>query len=395
MALELKDLNERSRTRLIYGAGKLSELGRLATDLGITRALVVTSVELMWAGHVEHALDWLESHGVESDCHFVSEDPTHEDVEVVAEIAREHQADGFIGLGGGSAMDAAKGGNLLLCHGGRIQDYWGQDKVLGPLLPMIAIPTTAGTGSEVQAAALISDGKTHKKKACVDEHLTPSIAILDPELSVSMPRRVSEASGLDALAHALETAVSRRRTDLSFEYSVEALRLIQKSFLNVLVHPDDTGERASMLLASTYAGLAIEHSMLGAAHACANPLSQDYRLCHGFAVGYALPTVLRYNGQDEHVRAQYAELARASGCAHEDLGDFDAYELLLDTVQAFVAQTGAAAEWRRSGVLLANPAALAKRAVAEWTAGFNPRVLNETELSALYRAMFEELRKSE
>ena len=210
-----------------------------------------------------------------------------------------------------------------------------------------------------------------------------------------MPQRVTEASGLDALAHALETAVTRRRNDLSFQYSVEALRLIHQSFLVVLTKPEDVTARASMLLASSYAGLAIEHSMLGAAHACANPLSQQYGICHGFAVGYALPTVLRWNGEDEHVRSQYAELARKSGCVHQDLGDYDAFEILVDTVETFVAQTSASDAWRKTGVLLANPAELATKAAAEWTAGFNPRLLAESDFALLYRTMFEGLRHSE
>ena len=395
MGPEVSSIAKQGRTRLLYGEGRLAELGPSASGLGMTRVLMVTSVDLMREGHVEAALDWLEAAGVEVECHFVGEDPDHEVAEGVAQVARENNVDGFVGLGGGSAIDAAKGGNLLFTHGGRIQDYWGQDKVLGPLRPMIAIPTTAGTGSEVQSAALISDAKTHRKKACVDEHLAPQVAILDPELSCSMPRTVTESSGLDALAHALETAVTRRRNELSVKYSVEALSLIHQPFLVALTDPENLQARGSMLLASTYAGLAIEHSMLGASHACANPLSQQYGISHGFAVGYALPTVLRWNGHDEHVRAQYAEVARQSGCAHPDLGDYDAFEILLDTVEAFVGQTSAAESWRKAGVLLANPAELGKKAAAEWTAGFNPRILSEADFATLYRAMLERLRSGE
>ena len=177
-----------------------------------------------------------------------------------------------------------------------MHDYHGVGKAKGEMLPMIAVPTTTGTGSEMQSFALISDAKTHVKMACGDKRASCRVAILDPELTLTQPKQVYALTGIDAISHAVETCVTKRRNPVSVQYSKEAWRLLETNFETVLKNPDDLEARAAMQLGAAYAGVAIENSMLGAAHALANPVTANYGIAHGQAVGLMLPHVVKFNG---------------------------------------------------------------------------------------------------
>ena len=185
-------------------------LGALAGELGARRALVVSDPGIVAAGHTQRGLDSLVKAGISVQLFDgVAENPTTDNVEAGVAVARAHDPELIVGLGGGSSMDCAKGINFLYTNGGRMQDYWGVGKATRPMLPMIAVPTTAGTGSETQSFALISDAKTHVKMACGDKKASFRVALLDPELTVSQPPRVTALTGIDAIAHALETYVTQ------------------------------------------------------------------------------------------------------------------------------------------------------------------------------------------
>ena len=271
-------------------------------EYGGTRVLLVTDGGIVAAGHVQRAEKSLATAGV----HFarfdrVAENPTTEVVNDCVVVARQEQSDFLVGLGGGSSMDTAKGCNFLLTNGGRMEDYWGVGKAKRPMLPLIAIPTTAGTGSECQSFALIADPQTHLKMACGDPKAAARVAILDPELTLTQPAPLAAATGMDALSHAIETAVTRRRNPISQMLSREAFRLCARGLRRVFEHPQDVNARADVLLGAALAGMAIENSMLGAAHAAANPLTARYGVIHGHAVGLMLPAVVRFNAQDPEV----------------------------------------------------------------------------------------------
>src|SRR3954468_19233803 len=210
-------------------------------------------------------------------------------VEAGRRAAQPLRIDSIVALGGGSSLDCAKGINFVLTNGGAIGDYRGYGKPSTSLLPAIGIPTTAGTGSEAQSYAVISDAATHMKMACGDPSAAFRVAILDPELTVSAPAPVSAAAGIDAVAHAVETAVTSRRTPLSDTFCHQAWRLLADAFERVIVHPGDMEARSMMQLGAHFAGVAIEQSMLGAAHACANPLTARCGLSHGVALAILLP----------------------------------------------------------------------------------------------------------
>src|SRR3954452_13789888 len=294
-------------TRIIFGPGKLNELGSLASGLGAKRVLVVSDPGIVKAGHTARGIRSLERNGLAVTLFDrIEENPTTSHVNDGLADAQEFRPDMIVGLGGGSSMDCAKGINFLFSCGGRVQDYWGEGKATGPLLPMIAVPTTSGTGSETQSYALIADAATHVKMACGDKRAAFRAAILDPELTLTQPPRVTALTGIDALAHAIETYVTKRRNSISLAFSREAWRYLASNLSRVIGNPNDLAARGEMQLGACLAGLAIENSMLGAAHALANPLTATYGIAHGEAIALMLPHVVRRNGKN--VQAWYSEL---------------------------------------------------------------------------------------
>src|SRR3954447_6198471 len=204
------------RTRIVFGPGRIETLGELASELGERRALVVSDPGVVAAGHSAKGIAALERAGIETHLfEGVHENPTTEDVAAGVKIAKRYDPEVLIGLGGGSSMDCCKGINFVFTNGGEIKDYWGVGKALKAMLPMIAAPTTAGTGSETQSFALISESKTHVKMACGDKKASCRIALLDPELTLTQPQRVTALTGIDAIAHALESYVARTRNPAS------------------------------------------------------------------------------------------------------------------------------------------------------------------------------------
>ena len=379
-----------SPTQLITGAGSVEQVGQLARELGAKRVLLVTDAGIVTAGHASRVQASLEAAGlVTTFFDKVRENPTTKCVEDCTEVAQAAGVDLLIGLGGGSSMDTAKGCNFILTNGGRMEDYWGVGKATKPMLPFIAIPTTAGTGSETQSAALIADEQTHQKMACLDTKCAARIAILDPTLTVSQPPRVTACTGIDAIAHAVETMVTTKRTELSQRISRDAFKLCIAALPVVLQHPDDLEARARMQLGAALAGAAIEHSMLGAAHAAANPLTAHFGIVHGHAVGLMLPHVVGFNAGDETARAAYAGLARAAVLVSPGESEERAVQELRARLSEILPLAGLAESLRACGVERTGIPELAAEAAGQWTAGFNPRPATKDDFVKLYEAVFD------
>jgi alcohol dehydrogenase len=371
----LPEILGHSRVRVVFGQASLRKLGTIAVDEGATRVLLVTDPGIVAAGHADRAAQSLREAGVEVTIfHGVEENPTTEHVDAGVRIARDLGIDFIIGLGGGSSMDAAKGINFILTNGGRMQDYWGVGKASQPMLPLIAVPTTAGTGSEAQSFALITDPETHQKMACGDEKALPRAAILDPELTRTMPRAVAAATGIDAVAHAVETAGTTKRSPVSRELSREAWRLLAPAYAKAFADPSNDAARRDMLLGAHLAGCAIEKSMLGAAHACANPLTARFGIVHGHAVGLLLPHVIRFNAASGE--NPYSDLVTDA-------------DVLAAQVETMLDAVGLPRRLVQHDVPRSALASLAKEAATQWTAGFNPRRVGQFELLQIYEAAFE------
>jgi len=374
------------RTRLLFGRGLLSRVGDLAKELGGRRVLVVTDPGLVRAGHADRVIDAMSQSGLAVSCYDqVRENPTTADVARCLESAKAHGADLFVGLGGGSSMDTAKGCNFILTNGGEMRDYWGVGKAKLPMLPLIAVPTTSGTGSECQSAALIADEKSHQKMACLDPKAAARVALLDPELTLSLPQRVTSVTGIDAIAHALETWVTTKRNPISSLYSEAAAKLLFSAFPRVLSAPGDVEARGDMLLGAAFAGTAIENSMLGCAHSAANPLTAHHDVVHGQAVGMLLPWVIRFNGGWAEVADRYRGLAVALKGSDDFESSTQATEWLASTVESLMVRAELPLKLSACGVARTDVPALAAEAKRQWTAQFNPRPVEEPEFAELYR----------
>ncbi|MEO5803372.1 MAG: iron-containing alcohol dehydrogenase [Verrucomicrobiota bacterium] len=379
----------KSRTRLIFGIDSVERVGELAKQLPAKRILLVTDAGIVAAGHAERVQKLLEAERLAVFIFDqVRENPTTSCVDRCLEVAKINHVDAIVGLGGGSSMDTAKGCNFLLTNGGEMKDYWGVGKARKAMLPLIAIPTTAGTGSECQSAALIADEITHQKMACLDPKAAARVAILDPELTLSQPARVTACTGIDAIAHAVETAVTKKRNPLSILYSREAFRLTAHSFSAVLKNPNDLEARGRMLLGAAFAGTAIENSMLGAAHSAANPLTAHYGIAHGKAVGMMLPHVVRFNGEQADAQNAYADLAELAGISAAAQSEIRWLALIdwLNSILEMAQMSGSLAE---CGVERSKISDLASEASKQWTAEFNPRKVTQAHLAGIYEAAFE------
>jgi len=344
--------------------------------------MLVTDPGIVKTGHPDRAHKSLTDSGVQTFVFSdVRENPDSRLIFEATDFARQNDVDFVVAIGGGSSMDCAKGVNFLLTNGGTMADYKGYGKAQQPMLPSIGIPTTAGTGSEAQSYALISEAKTQTKMACGDPKAAFRVAILDPELTVSQPPMVAAVTGIDAIAHALESYVSLRRNPWSQQLGREAWRILAAGFPKIFSHPNDLEARWAMLWGAHLSGMAIESSMLGAAHASGNPLTAHYGITHGIAVSLMLPHVIRFN--DEFAGAMYGELLDVSGMRK---GNRPASQQLAEEFEALAVHAKLPRRLRDVGISKTIFPILAEEALQQWTGTFNPRPLNEDALKKLYDA---------
>ena len=369
------------RTRTVFGLDTFARLGDFARALHFSRTLLVADRGMVALGIVDRAARQLRDAGIDAvPFHDFDANPDTRMVEAGRAVAAAANVDSIVAVGGGSSLDCAKGINFVLTNGGTMHDYKGFGKATQPMLPSIAVPTTAGTGSEAQSYALISDADTHAKMACGDHKACFRAAILDPALTVSQPRQLTAVVGYDAISHAVESWVTTRRTPASDMFAREAWRLLEPAYARALDAPEDLDARGAMLLGAHYAGIAIEHSMLGATHACANPLTAHFGTPHGVAIALLLPHVVRWNG--EVVGERYAELLEIAGIASSAAPGERLAERLTELRRA-----GRLPEKLRTlGVDADDLPALADGAAEQWTGTFNPRPFDRAAALELYAA---------
>ena len=361
------------RTQVLFGEGRFGEMGAVAKSLAFRRVLLVSDPGIQATGYPDQAIALLAEAGILAHrFQDLSPNPDTEMVEAGRIFAAARGIDSLVALGGGSSLDCAKGINFVLTNGGNMRDYWGFGKAARPMLPTIAIPSTGGSGSEAQSYALISDATTHVKMACGDPKAAFRAAILDPLLTRSQPRTVTATAGYDAISHAVESYVTTRRTPASVVFAREAWQLLAANFARVLDDPGDLEARGAMLLGAHYAGIAIENSMLGATHACANPLTAHYGTTHGAAIAALLPHVVRWNWS-------------AAESLYRELGAGD----LADRLAEMAVAAGLQTRLRDMGVREDALPSLAEEAAGQWTGRFNPRPFSADGALAIYRTAYE------
>ena len=363
--------------QVIFGNNTIERLGELTRERGGSRVLVVTDAGIEKAGILTRAVSALQSERMVA---YVFADttpnPTTEDVDAALAVAKTNAPiDLIIGLGGGSSMDCAKGVNFLLTNGGKMEDYWGTNKATQPMLPSIGIPTTIGTGSEAQSYALIAQADTHIKMACGDKKARFGTVILDATLTETLPRSVAAVTGMDAIAHAIESFVSTRHTPMSQMFARQAWELLNTHF-KACLEPENATARSKMLFGAYLAGLAIENSMLGAAHACANPLTARYAVVHGVAVALMLPHVIRFN-------------STVAGDAYRELYPDGDLADRITTLKQIGNLPNRLREYPVQHTIgTTDIPTLAKEAATQWTAQFNPRSLNIRDFMKLYEQIY-------
>lgn len=369
-------------TRVLLGAGGLDAVGVRAGQIG-GRAVIITDKGVEGAGIVDPVRESLDAAGIPAESYDdVASDPATQAVEGAAEVIREHGADVLIAIGGGSPIDVAKAAGLVAAVGGAIQDYEGFDRVPGQPIPVIAVPTTIGTGSEVTKGAVISDKERHRKMVVVDDKLYPQVAILDPQSVAGLPGRVAAATGMDALAHAIEGYTTLNATALSDALCLAAVRIIGTHLRPAVA--GDPEARYQMLQASCLAGAGFHNVGLGLAHALSSIAGGYYPVHHGVITGLFLPHVMRFNLIAR--TAKFADIAEALG---EERSGRTMRELAArapEAVAELMGDIGVPAALHEVNVPESGFARIAEEALEHIDRPGNPRQNTRQDLDALCRA---------
>jgi alcohol dehydrogenase len=302
-------------TKLVYGIGILGNIADEVKSFGKRNAILVTDKVLMKAGPVDRVKDGFRGTEIKITCTFSDVPPnsTIKTVEKCADMARQNNCDMLIAIGGGSVIDTAKVANILIVKGGNVSDHMGAYLLDSneKLLPKIFIPTTAGTGSEVTKVAVIADPDNDVKLPFAEEQFLPELAILDPEVTVSMPGKLTASTGMDALTHAIEAYVDKEWSPASDALALHSIKLISGNILQACAKPKDLQARGAMLVGSFLAGIAFSHSMVGMVHGISHALGGVYNIPHGLANALILPEVMEYNLDARMDR--FADIATALG----------------------------------------------------------------------------------
>jgi len=390
--------------QLIFGRHATQQLGEVAARLGVRRILLVTDSVLVKAGMVETVHVPLTESGVAVEVFTGGEpEPSTRAADAALALGREFRPDAVLGLGGGSNMDLAKITAAVLTHGGKPLDYTGDDKIPGPVMPLICLPTTAGTGSEVSAAAVLTDTEQKIKVGILSNHLRPRVALVDPLLTVSCPPKVTADSGIDALTHAIEafTAVDngafplphgertvyQGRHPFGDMFAEKAVGLIGKYLRRAVAHGGDLDAREGMALAATLAGLAFSNVGVAVVHALEYPVGGATHCSHGAGNGLLLPYVMRFNLPAR--RHQLALLARLLGADVQDKSEADAAEAAIAAVEQLRADIGIPLRLRDLGVTETQLRPFAEKAFGiKRILRVNPRAVTVDDLEGILRAAF-------
>jgi alcohol dehydrogenase len=374
-------------TQVLFGVGASALLGDRLAELGVTHALVVTDSGIQSSGSVDRIAEVIRSRGIRVSIYADTQpNPTTTNVAEAAALWEEQGCDGLVGLGGGSSMDCAKGAGIVVANGGSVADYAGKDNVPNDLPPLVCLPTTCGTGSEVTFNAVITDAEAHFKLVYVTRRLAPDLALVDPELIMSAPDHVIAATGADALAHAIESYVNTGADPLLDAINIAAIEMIGEN-LRLAVQKRDPHAVAQLALASTMAGIAFNMNANAIVHAASTPVTARHDVPHGMANGIFMPAGLAFLAPA--CLPQLRRIAAALGQDVSGLSEAEAADRAVAAVRELLASVGIPATLREFGV---DPGdvdipTLVEDAMKSRNIVTNPRPVERADLAELYRVV--------
>jgi alcohol dehydrogenase class IV len=375
--------------RIITGMGSLEKLTEVVGGMG-KKALIVSDKVVTDLGYLDKVKDILGKAKVTAAVYNeVNQEPTNEHVEAGLKVLKDEGCDFLIAIGGGSAIDAAKAIGMMATNPGSISDYMGQNKAKNPTLPMIAVPTTAGTGSEVTRNTIITDLNTNVKMLIGSPYLIPDVAIDDPALTMTMPQGVTSSTGLDALTHAIEGYVSKQAQPITDEWALSAIRLIAGNLRQAWANGSNEKARSNMMLGQLMAGMAFSNSSVALVHGMARPIGAFFHVAHGLSNAVLLPHVMRFSWIGDPVK--FARITEAMGEDVEGLSVLDAAELAADAVERLCADLNVPT-YQEMGLdekkYFEVASQMAKDAIASGSPAHNPRVATEEEIVEIYRLAY-------
>lgn len=375
---------------LRVGGGSISAVGELISGMGLRKPLVVTDAFMAGNGSADELISSLSKSGLVP-CLFSETvpDPTTDSLAAGVLIAQDHDADCIIGFGGGSPMDSAKAIALLMKQGGEMRDYKAPRVNIGAALPIIAVPTTAGTGSEATQFTIITDSQSGEKMLCIGPAFLPLAAVIDFELTLTMPARLTADTGIDALTHAIEAYVSRKANNFSDLLALKAINSISGNLERAYQDGQDRAAREAMMFASTQAGMAFSNSSVALVHGMARPLGAHFHVAHGMSIAMLLPAVTAFSVGSAVPR--YADCARALNCASDSDPDQLAADKLVHRLAVLASDLAVPtpqshgideAEWKKLTPLMA------QEALASGSPGNNPVVPEAGEIADLFEQVY-------
>ncbi|NNV03078.1 iron-containing alcohol dehydrogenase [Brevibacillus sp. MCWH] len=378
----------RTPNELVTGIGSIAHIGEKAKKLGATKVLVLTDKVLKQTGLVDKAVTPLTQAGLP--VHVIDEimqEPPFENLEQLASQVRGRGYDVFVGIGGGSVLDVTKALSIMMTNTGDVRDLVGIDKVANKGVPFILVPTTSGTGSEVTCNAIFTDTRDQVKKGIVSPYLLPDVAIVDPELTVTVPPSVTAATGMDAFVHAVESYTAIRANELTDAIALHAIKLVSRSLRQAVYQGHDLKAREDMAMGSLLAGISLGNAGVGAVHALAYPLGGKFKVPHGVANSLLLPYVMKYNVVSNIPK--FAEVARAMGENVDGLSLRDAAFQAVHAIAKLSCDVGIPASIRDVGVTEEDiPALAAEASKIDRLLNNNPRWLTAADIETIYRESF-------
>ncbi len=371
-------------TKVVYQVGIATNLKPELDIIGIKKYFIISDQIISDLGLVDKVADGLADSGIEVVGRFldVAQDARLKDVKRCSDLVTASGAEGIVSIGGGSVIDTAKAVNILFSAGGDlVEDYSGAHTLTQPLHPHIVIPTTAGTGSEVTMVAVIYDEENKEKLVFPDKFLLPTLAVLDPEMTISLPPKMTAATGMDALTHAIEAYVGIQASPVSDVFAIGAIELIMKNLVTAAEKGDDIEARGAMLIAATMAGISFTHSMCGVIHGMAHTAGAHYRVPHGVANAIFLPHGMEFNF--DFIYEKLAKLAPVMDISADGLSEEEAARNVIAAVRRLTGRLNELGvlpiRLRDVGIPEEDLAVIAEGALNDGSSFYNPRPMEDEE----------------